>query len=61
MTETRSDTVLIIGHWSALGLRIEDKLLALDSGCFWGRHLSAVRLEDRAVFQVECSNGESQV
>ncbi|HEX9203118.1 MAG TPA: bis(5'-nucleosyl)-tetraphosphatase (symmetrical), partial [Vicinamibacteria bacterium] len=24
---------------------------ALDSGCVWGRQLSAVRLEDRAVFQ----------
>jgi bis(5'-nucleosyl)-tetraphosphatase (symmetrical) len=56
-----ADAVLIIGHWSALGLRIEDKLLALDSGCFWGRHLSAVRLEDRAVFQVDCSSSESQV
>jgi len=56
-----ADTVLIIGHWSALGLRIEENLLALDSGCFWGRHLSAVRLEDRAVFQVDCSTGDSQV
>jgi len=56
-----ADAVLIIGHWSALGLRIEDRLLALDSGCFWGRHLSAVRLEDRAVFQVDCSSSESQV
>lgn len=49
-----SDHVLITGHWSALGLKLTGNLLALDSGCFWGGHLSAVRLEDRAVFQVEC-------
>ena len=53
------DTVLVTGHWSALGLRIEPNLLALDSGCLWGRHLTAVRLEDRAVFQVDCSSGEA--
>jgi len=52
--------VLVTGHWSALGLRIEPKLLALDSGCLWGGHLTAVRLEDRAVFQVDCSPGEAQ-
>ncbi len=50
--------VLVIGHWSALGLRIEPNLLALDSGCFWGRHLTAVRLDDRALFQVDCSTCE---
>lgn len=49
-----TDTTLVFGHWSALGLRVEPRLLALDSGCLWGRELSAVRLEDRAVFQVDC-------
>ncbi len=43
---------LICGHWSALGLRIEDDLLALDTGCLWGGKMTAVRLEDRQVFQV---------
>jgi bis(5'-nucleosyl)-tetraphosphatase (symmetrical) len=55
-----ADAVLVTGHWSALGLKIEPNLLALDSGCLWGRNLTAVRLEDRAVFQVDCSAGESQ-
>ena len=54
-----ADAVLVTGHWSALGLKIEPNLLALDSGCLWGRHLTAVRLEDRAVFQVDCSQGEA--
>lgn len=53
-----ADTVLVTGHWSALGLKIQPNLLALDSGCLWGGHLSAVRLEDRQVFQVNCERGE---
>ena len=55
-----SDHVLVTGHWSALGLRIEANLLALDSGCFWGQQLTALRLEDRQVFQVDCTLGRSQ-
>jgi bis(5'-nucleosyl)-tetraphosphatase (symmetrical) len=47
-----ADHVLVTGHWSALGLRLSANLLALDSGCYWGRQLTAVRLEDREVFQV---------
>jgi bis(5'-nucleosyl)-tetraphosphatase (symmetrical) len=46
---------VITGHWAALGLRIEPNLLALDSGCVWGRQLTGIRLEDRQVFQVNCS------
>ena len=54
------DSVLVTGHWSALGLRLLPILLALDSGCLWGGHLTALRLEDRQVFQVDCSAGEAQ-
>lgn len=47
---------VICGHWSALGLHIAPKLLALDSGCVWGGQLSAIRLEDRRLYQVSCAN-----
>lgn len=50
-----ADHAIVCGHWSALGLRIEPNLLALDTGCLWGGTLTAVRLEDRRVFQVPCS------
>ena len=53
-----ADHTLVTGHWSALGLKIEPNLLALDSGCLWGRHLTAVRLPERRVFQVDCSREE---
>ena len=49
-----ADHAILCGHWSALGLRLTDKLLALDSGCLWGGSLTAVRLEDRRVFQMPC-------
>jgi bis(5'-nucleosyl)-tetraphosphatase (symmetrical) len=49
------DRTIICGHWSALGLRLEQRLLALDSGCLWGGTLSAVRLEDRRLYQVSCA------
>jgi bis(5'-nucleosyl)-tetraphosphatase (symmetrical) len=49
-----ADHAIVCGHWSALGLVVRHDLLALDSGCVWGRALSAVRLEDRRVFDVAC-------
>ena len=48
-----SDHTILFGHWAALGLHIEPNLLGLDSGCVWGRQLTAIRLEDRQVVQVE--------
>lgn len=47
-----ADATVVCGHWSALGLRNERGLVALDTGCIWGGPLSAVRLEDRQLFQV---------
>lgn len=43
---------LFHGHWSALGYRDLGTTVALDSGCVWGGHLTAWRLEDSQAFQV---------
>jgi bis(5'-nucleosyl)-tetraphosphatase (symmetrical) len=51
---------IICGHWSALGLRVAPDLLALDTGCVWGGRLTAVRLEDRRVYQTECASATGQ-
>jgi len=45
---------VIFGHWAALGLLVREDVVCLDSGCVWGRALSALRLEDRRVYQVDC-------
>jgi bis(5'-nucleosyl)-tetraphosphatase (symmetrical) len=48
-------TPIVCGHWAALGLLLKDDLLSIDSGCIWGRELSAVRLEDRRLAQCDCA------
>ncbi len=50
----RSGTRIVFGHWSALGLIVLPKLVALDTGCVWGRQLTAVRLDKAGprVYQV---------
>jgi len=48
------DERVIFGHWAALGLLLREDVVCLDSGCVWGRALSALRLEDRRIFQLDC-------
>ena len=46
---------IVFGHWSALG-RVEwkaQKAWGLDTGCVWGRSLTALRLSDRKVCSVK--------
>ncbi len=54
------DATVIFGHWSALGLKLAPNIIALDTGCLWGGPLTAIRLEDRKLYQVECKNPVTQ-
>jgi bis(5'-nucleosyl)-tetraphosphatase (symmetrical) len=55
MPDRRSgDVTVIFGHWSAMGLLMRPRLIGLDTGCVWGGALTAVRLQDREIFQVKC-------
>ncbi len=48
----RSASVTVVfGHWAAMGLRVEPDAIGLDNGCVWGNRLTAIRLEDRQLFQ----------
>jgi bis(5'-nucleosyl)-tetraphosphatase (symmetrical) len=47
-------TPILFGHWAALGLLQRDDVVCLDTGCVWGRALSALRLEDGRLFQLDC-------
>ena len=49
------DTTLLVGHWAALGLLVRPDVIALDTGCVWGRKLTALRLEDRHIAHCDCS------
>ncbi|MEM6533613.1 MAG: symmetrical bis(5'-nucleosyl)-tetraphosphatase [Myxococcota bacterium] len=48
------DVTVVFGHWAALGLHVDDRVIGLDTGCVWGQALTAIRLDDRAVFKVRC-------
>jgi bis(5'-nucleosyl)-tetraphosphatase (symmetrical) len=51
--ERKSSAVTVLcGHWSTLELTLAPRLVMLDSGCLWGGALTALRLEDGALFQV---------
>ncbi|HWI11881.1 MAG TPA: symmetrical bis(5'-nucleosyl)-tetraphosphatase [Burkholderiaceae bacterium] len=49
-------TPIAFGHWASLGLVNRTDLLALDTGCVWGRQLSAARIDGgrREIIQVDC-------
>ncbi|MDO8464044.1 MAG: symmetrical bis(5'-nucleosyl)-tetraphosphatase [Gallionella sp.] len=51
-----ADSTVIFGHWSALGLLNRKNIIALDTGCLWGGPMSAIRLDDRHLFQAACNN-----
>jgi len=45
---------IIFGHWSTLGLYMENNVYCLDTGCLWGGTLTALRLEDKQIFRLPC-------
>jgi len=51
---------IAFGHWSTLGLVNRPDLLAIDTGCVWGRQLTAVRVDGgrREVVQVKCAQAK---
>ena len=56
----QDEKVIVFGHWSARGLKLTERIAALDTGCVWGGSLTALRLEDRWLAQVP-SRGYQQV
>jgi bis(5'-nucleosyl)-tetraphosphatase (symmetrical) len=54
MRPARDEPAIVCGHWSTLGLKLTERLAALDTGCVWGGSLSALRLDDRTLFQTPC-------
>ncbi|NYT66614.1 symmetrical bis(5'-nucleosyl)-tetraphosphatase [Alcaligenaceae bacterium] len=50
------DATIVFGHWSQLGLTLRPDIVCLDSGCVWGRKLTAMRLHDRKLVQTSCKN-----
>ncbi len=53
-TRTGAEQAIVCGHWSALGLKLTERIPAIDTGCVWGGALTALRLEDRWLAQEPC-------
>jgi len=53
------DDKIFFGHWSTLGLLNRNNAWSLDTGCLWGGQLTAIRLEDLKVYQVECEASQN--
>lgn len=53
--KTDDPITVLFGHWAALGQRSGGKKrrrwISLDSGCVYGRHLTALRLPDQKIIQ----------
>ena len=50
---------IVFGHWSTLGLLLRPDVVCLDTGCVWGGQLTAMRLDDRKLEQVQCPKGRT--
>lgn len=50
--ETRT---VVFGHWARQGLLVDRRVRGLDSGCVWGRRLSAWIAEEDRIVQVEAA------
>ena len=53
------DTPIVFGHWSTEGLVRRANVTGIDTGCVWGGKLTALRLDDGALFQVECPQSQA--
>ncbi|ARC53263.1 symmetrical bis(5'-nucleosyl)-tetraphosphatase [Candidatus Riesia pediculischaeffi] len=46
---------IVFGHWSSLNGKCSQKnIYPMDTGCCWGRRLTALRWEDKRYFDVPC-------
>ena len=56
-----TDKTIVFGHWAALDVMLRERFIALDSGCVWNRALSALCLDNRALFQQPSQTAASPV
>lgn len=51
-----ADTLVIFGHWSALGLAHHNNALCLDTGYLWGGQLTALKLKNKKAAFIQIDN-----
>jgi bis(5'-nucleosyl)-tetraphosphatase (symmetrical) len=53
------EPIIIVGHWSAIGLHQHQNVYALDTGCLWGGQLTAMCLETKQMTQVSANRKDN--
>lgn len=53
----RIDRPIVFGHWASLHGVDHKRAIGVDTGCVWGRSLTALRLEDRRLVRIGCDGG----
>ncbi|MGE0175256.1 MAG: metallophosphoesterase [Oligoflexales bacterium] len=49
----KGQKLVVFGHWATMGLVVRDNVIGLDSGCVYGKELSALVLPERRIVQVK--------
>ena len=48
------NTNIIFGHWSSLQNVQTENIYPMDTGCVWGKKLSAINLSDKTIISIDC-------
>ena len=57
--QNQLNQTIIFGHWSSQGLVNRDRHIGLDTGCIWGGQLTAMNIDTRESFSVDCQQHQA--
>ncbi|KAI9267110.1 Metallo-dependent phosphatase-like protein [Helicostylum pulchrum] len=55
-----NDRTVFYGHDASRGIDLDSKTIGLDSGCVYGRKLSAIEINTRKLYQIDCRGEDDE-